>query len=122
MIDAKTTQRWGDGKVQRHDLPQCHGGQGTLAFAELMSGGRAAGRQLNFLHDDVLAPGVSIGVHRHDKDEEYYYILSGQGIMTLDGVRQEVGPGDLTAVYPGGEHGLENTGHEHLRVIVIGLS
>ena len=42
---------------------------------------------LNFLHDDVLAPGVSIGPHAHRGDEEYYYILSGRGTMTLDGRR-----------------------------------
>lgn len=120
MSNAKTTQRWTG--AQSRGLPECHGGKGTLDFRELVCGGRPAGRRLNFLHDNVLAPGVSIGNHRHDADEEYYYILAGHGTMTLDGVQFPVGPGDVTAVYPGGEHGLENTSKEDMRIIVIGLS
>jgi len=77
------------------------------------------GGHLKFVHDDVLAPGVSIGLHTHIDDEEYYYILEGRGVMTLDGERFEVQAGDITAVYPGGEHWLENTSDADLRMIVV---
>ena len=40
-------------------------------------------RRLRFVHDDVLKPGVSIGTHTHSEDEEYYYIISGSGMMHL---------------------------------------
>jgi len=62
---------------------------------------------------------VSIGVHRHRGDEEYYYVISGRGLMTLDGEQFEVEAGDITAVYPGGTHGLENNADEDLRILVI---
>ena len=65
---------------------------------------------------------MSIGTHRHYEDAEYYYIVSGKGIMTLDRERIEVAAGDITAVFPGGVHGLENTGDENLRIIVIGVN
>ena len=71
-------------------------------------------------HDDVLAPGVSIGLHTHDK-EEYYYIISGKGTMTLNGERSTIEAGDITAIYPGGSHALVNDSDEDLRVLVIGL-
>jgi mannose-6-phosphate isomerase-like protein (cupin superfamily) len=88
----------------------------------VLGGEDLPGRHLRFLHDDVLPPGTSIGVHRHQDDEEYYYILEGQGIMTLNGQQLPVGPGDITAVFPGGEHGLENAGTSSLRVLVFSVS
>ena len=54
--------------------------------------------------------------------EEYYYILSGRGVMTLDGELFEVKTGDITAVYPGGEHALGNSSDEDLHVVVISIS
>ncbi|MCW8133229.1 MAG: cupin domain-containing protein [Planctomycetota bacterium] len=105
--------------MPRRALEQCHGGTGALDFTEVL--GRTPGleKKLAFIHDDVLAPGVSIGEHRHEGDEEYYFIVSGRGTMTLDGKRVEVQAGDLTAIYPGGSHALENTSGEDLRILVI---
>ena len=103
-------------------LPHCHDGLGEIAWTGVLGGEELKGRHLRFFHDDVLPPGTSIGVHRHRDDEEYYYILEGQGIMTLDGERLPVGPGDITAVFPGGEHGLENTGTAVLRVLVFSVA
>jgi quercetin dioxygenase-like cupin family protein len=105
--------------MRREPLEKCHGGVGALDWTEVLDGVDLKERGLNFVHDDVLPPGVSIGSHRHTHDEEYYYIVSGKGTMTLDQERFEVSGGDMTAVYPGGVHGLENTGSEDLRMIVI---
>jgi quercetin dioxygenase-like cupin family protein len=103
----------------RQPLENCHDGQGALDWTEVLDEGDLKERGLNFVHDDVLPPGVSIGNHRHTEDEEYYYIVSGKGVMTLDQERFEVTAGDITAVYPGGMHGLENSGSEDLRILVI---
>ncbi|GAB4469690.1 MAG: cupin domain-containing protein [Armatimonadaceae bacterium] len=107
--------------MKRDPLPRCHGGEGSLDWTVVLDGADTKGRKLHFIHDDILAPGVSIGIHPHDTDEEYYLILSGNGVMTLDGEKFAVGPGDVTAIFPGGSHGLENTGTDEMRVIVIGL-
>lgn len=117
---AETTLLKRRAEMRRGPLPHCHEGNGTLDFTVVLEGAELAGRQLKFLHDDILAPGVSIGIHPHDH-EEYYLILSGQGDMTLDGERVAVQTGDITAIYPGGSHGLENTSEEDLRILVIGL-
>jgi uncharacterized cupin superfamily protein len=100
-------------------LERCHDGVGALQCIRVLQGGAKAGRHLNFLHDDILPPGTSIGLHRHKDDEEYYYIVSGRGTMTLDGRRIPVRAGDITAVLPGGEHGLENDSDADMRIIVI---
>ena len=109
-------------QMPRKSLQGCHDGNGVLDWVGVLGSDDLEGRRLNFLHDDVLPPGVSIGLHKHSADEEYYYIVSGQGVMTLDDKCFEVSAGDVTGVFPGGAHALENTGAEDLRVIVISLS
>jgi len=108
--------------MKRGHLTNCHGGLGNLDLTVVFDREELMGRHLNFIHDDVLAPGVSVGVHQHEGDEEYYYFLSGRGVMILDGKRYEVSAGDITAVYPGGSHGLENNAAENLRFLVISVS
>lgn len=109
-------------KMKAVTLPECHGGIGAVEWTEVLSRPAVEGRRLNFFHDDTLKPGVSIGVHRHSKDEEYYYILSGHGVMILDGEEHEVGPGDIAAVFPGGTHGLRNNTQEEMRILVFSVS
>jgi len=106
-------------EMTRRPFVACHGGLGALDFTEVLGNTPGVEKRLAFIHDDVLVPGTSIGVHRHDCDEEYYYIVSGTGVMTLDGRRIDVSAGDLTAVFPGGSHGLECTGDVNLRILVI---
>jgi mannose-6-phosphate isomerase-like protein (cupin superfamily) len=108
-------------EMTRKPLPNCHEGKGALDWTNVLGGEHLARGALNWLHDDVLPPGVTIGVHPHKDDEEYYYILSGRGVMILDGQRHSVKAGDITAVFPGGSHGLENTSDENLRAIVISV-
>jgi len=108
--------------MERRPLPECHGGKGALDWTNVLGGEGTKGRHVHYFHDDVLPPGASIGVHAHKSDEEYYYVISGRGVMTLDGARHEVEAGDITAVYPGGSHGLENNSEAELRIIVISVA
>ncbi len=119
--DARpTTQLWRHHQMARRPLPQCHGGVGALDWTEVFNADASPHRRvLKFIHDDILPPGSSVGEHTHAGDEEYYYILEGEGEMTLDGVVHKVTAGDLTAVFPGGSHALKNTGSTDMRILVI---
>lgn len=72
-----------------------------------------------------LAPGASEGDHTHPPDdpsddwEELYYVLSGTGTITIDGVRHEVAPGDSVLVPTGVDHGLYASGTEALKILLI---
>ena len=100
-----------------------HDGEGDIRQTVLLDGEALQGRKVNFIFDNVLPPGASIGAHDHrGVDEEYYLILAGSGTMTLDGKIYEVGPGDITAVFPGGQHDLVNTGRGDMRVLVISVA
>lgn len=121
MSDATAWLKSGQ-QMTRKPLAKCHGGQGTLDWVCVLDQNDLVGRRVNFIHDDVLPPGVSIGPHTHGGDEEYYFIVSGQGTMIVNDERVQVTAGDVTAVFPGGMHGLENTGRDALRVLVFSVA
>ena len=65
----------------------------------------------------ALKPGSAIGYHEQHEDE-IYYVISGRGIMTIDGKPIEVGPGTAILTRPGSSHGLKQVGSEDLVVLI----
>ena len=65
----------------------------------------------------ALTPGSAIGYHEQ-KDDEIYYVLSGRGMMTIDGKTFEVGPGTAVLTRPGSSHGLKQAGAEDLVILI----
>lgn len=65
----------------------------------------------------VLHPGSSIGYHLQETDE-VYYVLSGQGKMTINGKEMSVKPGDAILTRKGSSHGLVQTGNIDLTIII----
>src|SRR5262249_15505239 len=65
----------------------------------------------------VLKPGAGIGYHEQNEDE-VYYVLSGRGVMTLDGTPTDVGPGAAILTRTGSSHGLKQIGTEDLVLII----
>ncbi len=98
-----------------------HGGEGLIKFNRLAEASQLTG-PCNFIDLAELPPGVSIGRHRHKRDEEeFYLVLNGQGTMYRNGEEFPVNSGDLIRNPPGGEHGLVNTGEDPLRIFVFEL-
>ena len=65
----------------------------------------------------ALKPGSGIGLHEQ-KEDEIYYVLSGRGMMTVDGNSFEVGPGAAVLTRPGSSHGLKQVGDEDLVIMI----
>jgi mannose-6-phosphate isomerase-like protein (cupin superfamily) len=96
-----------------------HDGRGSISAVRFATRENLAG-MCNFLDYAELPPGTSIGDHRHPiDDEEFYLILSGEGMMRLETTTFAVSAGDLIRNPPGGLHGLSNTGTETLRLFVF---
>ncbi len=66
-----------------------------------------------------LQKNCSIGLHRHDDEEEVYYILSGKGVVTDDGKEHQVGPGDAVLTGGGGSHSIRNSEEEPLDFVAV---
>lgn len=119
---SQTTQCKRRETMKKAELNGCHQGTGITDFTGVILPGDLHEKHLRFMHDDRLRPGATIGMHRHESDEEYYYFLAGTGTMILDGERLPVRAGDVTAVFPGGSHGLINDGDIDLRFIVVSVA
>ena len=96
--------RGGIGEVEMHKI--CESDE------ELIGKGRLFNRM-------VVAPGNSIGEHKHEGDNEIFYFLSGTGEYNDNGNVVEVGPGDTTICRDGESHALVNTGDEPLEFIAL---
>jgi mannose-6-phosphate isomerase-like protein (cupin superfamily) len=66
----------------------------------------------------VLKPGAGIG-HHVQAEDEIYYVIGGQGRMTLDGKTVDVGPGTAILTRTGSSHSLRQVGGEDLVLIIV---
>lgn len=67
----------------------------------------------------TIERGCSIGIHDHVKETEYYYLLSGQGIVTEDDGEKVVSAGDLVVTGGGASHAIRNEHDEPLVFIAL---
>lgn len=65
----------------------------------------------------AMHPGSAIGYHLQ-KEDEIYYVLSGSGVMTVNGKAFEVTAGSAVLTRPGSSHGLVQKGKEDLVVVI----
>ncbi|MEJ2724246.1 MAG: cupin domain-containing protein [Deltaproteobacteria bacterium] len=74
--------------------------------------------EIGFLAIARLEQGKTIEAHT-DPMEEIYFILSGQGDMSVGGESSPVQPGDAIWVPAGSAHSLTNSGQEDCMVLVV---
>ncbi len=65
----------------------------------------------------AMHPGSAIGYHLQ-KEDEIYYVLSGTGVMTVNGQSFEVTAGSAVLTRPGHSHGLVQKGTDDLVVLI----
>jgi len=65
----------------------------------------------------ILHPGSAIGSHLIDHDE-VYYVISGTGEVTSDGIAKLLSAGMAAYLYNGSEVGIKQTGSEPLTLII----
>lgn len=61
-----------------------------------------------------LEPGGSVGPHSHEEEEDFYYCLSGDGIVVDNGVEHPFKPGTLQITRHGETQAIRNTGETEL--------
>lgn len=64
-------------------------------------------------------PGAHVESHVHAVQEQIYHVLSGEGLLILDGERRLVRANDVTYIPPGVVHELHCTGTDPLVFLVI---
>lgn len=94
------------------------GGLGTIQIKHIFKQVDLSGKARLFA-EITIPVGGSIGFHRHDREEEIFYFLSGHGRVTDEDVVKEVNPGDALLTGGGKGHTVENTGSEPLIFMAI---
>lgn len=100
--------------VVRQEAPP-HGAIG-MSTAYRISDVVAQPRTMEF-RKRVLHKGAAIGLHPIAHDE-VYYVLSGEGEVTSDGVSQRLRPGMAAYLYDGAVVGIRQIGNKPLSLIV----
>ncbi|NQZ90418.1 MAG: cupin domain-containing protein [Colwellia sp.] len=98
-----------------------HGGHGTIEIQKVFPRKDLKGAW-DFALRVTMSPNSSMGLHEHGEDEEMYIILSGEGLMTIEGEEQRVGKGDMILNKPYGTHGLFNDSNQELELLIIQAS
>jgi quercetin dioxygenase-like cupin family protein len=65
------------------------------------------------------APAAYVQDHVHKVQEQVYYVLEGEGVLTLDDARHLMRASDYVYVPPGVRHSITNTGTQGLVFLVI---
>ncbi len=113
-------RRYQQGYILEHEKdiakeqPAPHDGVGMSTAYSFFS--NTPGLKLAF-RKRVLKPGSAIGYHLQ-KEDEIYYILSGTGIMKMNGDSFAVKAGDAILTRPGSSHSLQQTGTDSLVMII----
>jgi len=66
----------------------------------------------------ILKPGSSIGYHLQ-KEDEIYYVISGNGTMQMNGKTFPVKPGDAILTRPGSWHGIKPNDDNDLTILIV---
>lgn len=69
----------------------------------------------------TVEPGKRLSYQTHEKRSEYWVIVSGTGIVTLNGVATTCVGGDALVIEQGDAHRIENTGIDKLVFIEVQL-
>jgi quercetin dioxygenase-like cupin family protein len=91
--------------------------KGRVGWRTLFSGDRSPTNAITAGLAE-LDPGGWLGLHRH-VPAEIYYVLEGTGILTLEGIEHQVGPGMAVFIPGDAEHGLRNQGETLLRFVYV---
>ncbi|MEM2141760.1 MAG: cupin domain-containing protein [Candidatus Thorarchaeota archaeon] len=67
----------------------------------------------------ILEPGQQSQPHLLRTASEVYYILSGEGVMSIDNEEKMVREGDAIYIPPGAVQFIRNSGREELRFLCI---
>jgi mannose-6-phosphate isomerase-like protein (cupin superfamily) len=97
---------------------QMRGGQGKVTFQHLFAKEEIKAKT-RLCARLLLPPGASIGMHRHDNEDELFVIVKGEGVIDDGQARTPVSAGDAILTGSGAAHALENAGTDTLEVLAI---
>lgn len=90
----------------------------AVTWRTLISGDRTPTKGLTMGVTEVRETDAPFELHRHVQAETYY-ILSGHGIISFEGVEQPLSPGDAVYIPSNLVHAARCVGPEPLRILYV---
>jgi mannose-6-phosphate isomerase-like protein (cupin superfamily) len=103
------------------DTPAMHGGKGTVRYRRVLPP-EVFYTNWSYVDHLVVPAGASVGGHRHAGVEEFYYVISGQGKVSIDKETALVRKDDAIPVFLNEEHAFENNGAQDLEMMAVGVA
>lgn len=101
------------------EVPNLAGGRGVATLHYIVSREELLGHGRLYAKV-ILPPGASVGWHKHERDTEPYYILSGEAdFIDNDGSVTKVHAGDVCVIQVGQYHSLENNSQENVEFMAL---
>jgi len=101
-----------------------HGGKGTVQYRRAL-GPEVFKTSWAFVDHMMIPPGASVGPFSYRGIAQFYYVMTGQGTVSLAGRGQEsaaIQTGDAIPIQLSEVHSIENNGTEPLELMVVGVA
>lgn len=98
-----------------------HGGTGTVQYRRAL-GPTVFRSPWAYVDHLLLPPGASTGGHAHRAVAEFYYVMAGDGILSVGNQSEPVRVGDAIPIHLNEAHALRNSGSEPLEVMIVGIA
>lgn len=102
-------------RIAWREFPGHFGG----ALSKMLAGPENVGSSRVDFRISRYAPNAYVAEHVHKVQEQIYYVLEGEGLLTLDEERHLMRPHDYVYVPPGVRHSFTNTGTAGLVFLVV---
>jgi mannose-6-phosphate isomerase-like protein (cupin superfamily) len=98
-----------------------HGGEGTAQYRRALDPSVFL-TNWSYVDHLVLPAGVSEGAHRHTGVEEVYYVINGDGEVTVGSEAAAIHKGDAVPLQLNDTHAFRNTGTQDLEFMILGIA
>ena len=102
-------------------MEKMHGGMGKVLYRRALPP-EVFFTNWSYVDHLVLPPDTSVGAHRHEGVEEFYYVMKGAGTVKINDESAPIAKGDAVPVHFNDVHSFANTSAENLEFMIVGVA